>query len=165
MAMNKNGKIKGKFNIIDCLVILLLAAVVVGIVVRYGSKMTTAVKSDEEFRYVVRIEGVKAETVNALQQKGKITDKRSEMDLGEIVEISEAEPTRSNAETADGQIVQAPQPERYTVEVTVKTKGKESDNSYITADSNELSAGSVIDIYSKYVHTSGRIISVEKTGR
>lgn len=159
--MNKNGKIKGKFNIIDLLVIILIAAVVVGIAVRYGSSVTTAVKSDEEFEYVVKVESVRMFTIDALEKKGKVTDKKSTLDLGEIIDV-QYEQTKYQSTTAAGKIIFADQPERYTAYVTIRTRGKESDNSYITADSNELSVGRMTEIFSKYVHTSGTILSVEK---
>jgi hypothetical protein len=159
--MDRNGKIKGKFNVIDLLVILLLIAVVIGICVRFGSKVTTAVKSDEEFEYVVKLDSVRQYTIDALEKKGKLSDKKATVDLGEIVSV-ESEPAEFLSETADGRMVYAEQPERYTVYVTIKTRGKESDNSYITADSNELSVGRTTEIYSKYVHTSGQIMSVKK---
>lgn len=159
--MNKDGKIKGKFNIIDLLAIILVVAVAVGLVVRFKSTVTTAVKSDEGFVYTVKVTGVKNYTVEALEKKGKVTDKKSEMDLGEITEVV-AEPCTTEAERADGKIVNAEQPERYNVTVTIKTRGKEAENSYITADSNELSVGRNTDIYTKYVHTTGKIMSVEK---
>ena len=38
--MDKNGKIGGKISIIDILVVILIVAVIAGIGVRYGSKIT-----------------------------------------------------------------------------------------------------------------------------
>lgn len=159
--MNKDGRIKGKFNIIDLLVILLIAAVIVGIAVRFGSSVTTAVKSDEEFEYVVKVESVRQYTIDALEKKGKLSDKKATVDLGEIVDV-QAQPSEFLSQTADGEVVYAKQPGRYTALVTIRTKGKESGNSYIMADSNELSVGRTTEIFSKYVHTSGTIMSVEK---
>ena len=159
--MNKDGKIKGKFNIIDLLVILLIIAVAIGIAARFGSSVTTAVKSDEEFEYVVKVESVRQYTIDALQKKGKVTDKKSTLDLGEIIDV-EYEKTKFTSSTADGRIVDASQPDRFTAFVTIRTRGKESDNSYITADSNELSVGRNTEIYTKYVHTTGMIMSVDK---
>ena len=159
--MNKNGKIKGKFNVIDMLVILLLIAMTVGIAVRFSSSVTTAVQSDEEFEYVMKVESVRDFTIKALEKKGKVTDKKSTMDLGEITDVT-SEPTMFLSTTAEGKVKYAPQPERFTAYVTIRTRGKESDNSYITADSNELSVGRNTELYSKYVHTSGTIISVKK---
>ena len=162
--MNKDGKSKGKFNIIDVLAVILVIAVILGLAVRFKSSVTTAVKSDEEFIYTVRVEGVRDYTIDALKKGGKLTDKKSEKDLGEIVSVEE-EPSKVQSERADGKIVLADQPDRYTAIVTIKTRGKESDNSYITADSNELSVGRTTEIYSKYVHTSGKIMSVEKISK
>lgn len=159
--MNKDGKIKGKFNVIDLLVIILVIAVIGGIFWRFGSSITTAVRSEEEFVYKIQVEGVKSYTVDALKKGGKVTDKNSNIDLGEILDVT-VEPAKKQEECADGRIVNALQPERYTATVTVKTHGKESDNSYITADSNELSVGRKSDFYTKYVHTTGNIMSVEK---
>ncbi len=157
----KDGKIKGKFNIIDALAILLVIVVAIGLIVRFGSSVTTAVKSDEEFVYTVKVSAVKDFTVRALEQKGKVTDNKSELDLGEITDIT-VEPAKTQRERADGRYVTAEQPERYDVIVTIATRGKEAENSYITADSNELSVGRNVDIYTKYVHTTGKIMSVKK---
>lgn len=157
----KDGKIKGKFNIIDLLAILLVFAVIVGVAVRFGSSMTTAVKSDEEFIYTMKVEAVRDYTIKAIEKAGKVTDKNSTIDLGEIINV-EVMPAEERAERADGKVVMAPKPERYTALVTIKTHGKEAQNSYITADSNELSVGRKAELYSKYVHTTGKIMSVEK---
>lgn len=159
--MNKDGKIKGKFNIIDILAIVLVLVVIAGIVWRFGSSVTTAVQSDSEFVYTVRVEGIRDCTIKALEKKGKITDKNSTMDLGEILNV-EVEPATTNVQLVDGTTITGQLPERYKATVTIKTYGKESDNSYITADSNELSVGRTTEIISKYVHTSGKIMSVEK---
>ncbi len=159
--MNKDGKIKGKFNIIDVIAIVLVAVVIVGIVWRFGSDVTTSVKSDCEFTYTVRVEGVRDYTIKALEKGGKVTNKDSSMDLGEIANV-EVMPAETASQRVDGAIVKSELPDRYTAMVTINTYGKESDNSYIAADSNELSVGSSTEIFTKYVHTSGRIISVEK---
>ena len=166
--MNKDGKIKGKFNIIDILVIILIAAVIVGIGIRYGSKITRAVKSDEEFEYVVKVESVRQFTIDALEEtmntESHLTDKKSTIDLGTITDIK-TEDTKLIAQKVDGSMVYAPQEDRKTAYVTIRTRGKESDNSYITADSNELSVGGHTEILSKYVHTSGLVTKVEKINK
>ena len=159
--MNKDGKINGKFNIIDILAIVLVLVVIVGIVWRFGSSVTTAVKSDSEFTYVVKVEGVRDYTIKALEKGGRVTDKNSTMDLGEIVDVA-VMPATTISETATGNVISTELPGRYSAMITIKTYGKESDNSYIAADSNELSVGRTTNIFSKYVHTSGIIMSVEK---
>ena len=157
--MDKNGKIKGKVSIIDILVILLIVVVIAGIAARYGSKITTAVKSDKQFEYVLRVENVREYTVNALNKKGKVTDKKSEKDLGEIVDVQVENATQQSI-TASGEVKNPETPGRYTCFVTIRATGKESDDNYILNDSTELSVGRNIDLYSKYVKTSGDIKSV-----
>ena len=158
--MDKNGKIKGKVSIIDILVILLIVVVIVGIGARYGSRITSAVQSDKEFEYVLRVENVREYTVNALQRKGKITDKKSEKDLGEITDVRVENATQQSV-TASGEVMFSELPDRYTCFVTIIGKGKESDDNYILNDTTELSVGRNIDLYSKYVKTSGDIASVK----
>lgn len=159
MILDKNGKIGGKFSIIDAGVILIVLVVILGIFVRFGSGMTTAVKSDKEFEYKVEVTGVRKQTIDALNKKGKITDKNSVMDLGEITDV-EIVPTQFQSTTASGEIIVTDLPERYTCHVTIRARGKESADSYVMHDSTELSVGREIDIYSKYAKTLGNIVSV-----
>ena len=159
--MNRDGKIKGKFNIIDVLVIILVIVAIAGIVIRFSSKITDSVKSDATFVYTVKVSSVRNYTIDALQKKGKVTNKKSDMDVGEIIDVVIA-PSETQSERADGKIVYSEQPDRYDATVTIKAHGQEASNSYITADSDDLSVGRVIDIYTKYVHTSGKVMSVTK---
>lgn len=158
--MDKNGKIAGKVSVIDILVIVLIIAVIAGIAARYGSKITSSVKSSEEFEYVLRVENVRQFTVNALEKKGKITDKKSEKDLGEIVDVQVEKSTQQSI-TADGRVTMPEIPDRYTCYVTIRSTGRESDDNYILDDSTELSVGRNIDLISKYAKTSGDIVSVK----
>lgn len=70
--MDKNGKIGGKVSIIDILVVVLVVAVIVGIVARYGSSVTGAVKSNKQFEYVLKVESVRQYTVDALEKKARL---------------------------------------------------------------------------------------------
>ena len=157
--MDKNGKIAGKVSIIDILVILLVVVVIAGISARYGSSITGAVKSQKQFEYVLKVENVREYTVNALKRMGKVTDKKSEMDLGEIVDVQVEDATMQST-TASGEIKNSAMPDRYSCVVTIRSVGKESADNYILDDSTELSVGRNIDLYTKYVKTSGDIKSV-----
>lgn len=160
MILDKNGKIGGKISIIDIAAILLVIVVAAGIVMRYGNSITAAVESDKLFEYTVRVASVRSYTVTALEKKGKITDKRSEQDLGEITDVKTVD-AEFQSTTADGNIVETNLPDRYTCLVTIQARGKESEDGYIMNDTTELSVGRSVDIYSKYVKTSGEIMSVK----
>lgn len=158
--MDKNGKIGGKISIIDILAVILIIVVIAGIWARYGSKITTAVRSSETFEYTLRVENVRKYTIDALEKRGRVTDKKSEKNLGEIVDVRYEQATQQST-TANGQVVMPAVPDRYTCFVTIQAVGRESDDNYILDDSTELSVGRTIDLYSKYVKTSGTIESVK----
>ena len=98
--------------------------------------------------------------MDALEKKGKVTDKKSEKDLGEIVDV-QVENATLQSTTASGELKNPELPGRYTCYVTIRATGKESDDNYILEDSTELSVGRNVDLYSKYVKTSGDIKSVK----
>lgn len=126
--MNKDGKIKGKFNIIDVLAILLVIVAIAGIAIRFGSKITDSVKSDATFVYTVNVSGVRDYTIDALQKKGKVTNKKSNMDVGEIIDVV-VEPSETQSERADGKLVYSELPDRYDATITIKARGQEATNS------------------------------------
>lgn len=157
--MDKNGKIAGKVSIVDIFVAILILVVAAGIAARYGTGITNAVKSEKEFEYVLKVENVREYTVEALKRMGAVTDKRSEKKLGEVVDV-QVENATMQSTTAGGEIKNAPMPGRYSCIVTIRSTGKESADNYILDDSTELSVGRNIDLYTKYVKTSGDIKSV-----
>lgn len=158
--MDKNGKIGGKISIIDIGVLVLIIAAAIGLVIRFTSGTTTAVTSNETFRYVVKVNMVREYTVNALQKRGITTDKKAEMVLGEIKDVK-VEDSKIQSTTASGKIEWSNLPDKYTCYVTIEAEGRESEDGYILDDTTELSVGRSVDIITKNVKTSGEIISVD----
>ena len=149
-----------KINVIDFAVILVVIVAIVGFAVRFRCSATDYVTSDIKFRYVMKIEGVRNFTVDALEKKGVVTDKKSMINVGEIVDVI-VEGNTNIATLTDGSVVSAPVPERYTCYVTIEAIGRESDGKYILDDTTELAVGRTTELISKFVHTSGTIESIE----
>lgn len=160
MLLDKNGKIKGKFSIVDAAVIVLVLVVIAGICVRYSSVVTGAVKSSESFRYVVKVPSVRVYTLNALVVGDNVTDKQSSKVLGKIVDVK-SETATHTATTADGRIIQAQIADRLDCYVTIEAEGKESNESYLLHDSTELSVGREVELYTERCKTTGEITFVE----
>lgn len=160
MIIDKKGKLFGKISIIDLAVIVVIIAAVIGIGIRFFGGTAKTVKADKTFEYVVKVEGVRDYTVDALKKKGKITDKKYSKEIGEITNV-DVDNVNFQSTTADGNIVFVDLPERKTCYVTIRSTGKESDNSYFAGDDSEISAGRQFAIYSKYVDTSGIIQNVD----
>ena len=158
--MDKNGRIGGKVSIIDIAVILLILAAAAGIGMRFLSKTTTAATSNVKLQYTIKITAVRAFTVDALKKGDLITDKKSEKDLGRIVNIEEAE-SKVQSTTASGQIKWSTLPDKFNCTITIESNARESEEGYILDDTTEVSVGRTVDVYTKYVKTSGEITSVK----
>lgn len=158
--MDKQGRIKGKFSIIDIAVIFLIIAAVAGFVMRFGTSVTKSVTSDVKFRYVIRVEGVRDYTVEALNKKGVVTDKRALEYVGDVVDVK-TEDARMQSVLSNGEIKWTELPERYNCYITIEANGRESEDGYVLSDTTELSVGRTVELITKYVHTTGTIESVE----
>ncbi|MCH5186160.1 MAG: DUF4330 domain-containing protein [Oscillospiraceae bacterium] len=157
--MDKNGKIFGKVSIIDIGFVLVIAAVIFGAYMRFSSGAGKLVTTPTKFEYVVKVSNVRQFTVDALIKKGYITDKKYEAVLGEIVDVK-VEEAHMESVTAEGEVVDTALPERYTCYVTIRSDGKEGQNGYFNAKNDEISVGRNLNIYTKYVSTSGGIESI-----
>lgn len=160
MIIDKNGKLFGKINIIDLAVILAVIVVAVGVIVRFTGGAGKIVTEGTKIEYTVRVQGVRQYTVDALQKKGIITNKKYTAVVGEIKDVV-VTPAKQRAVTANGQLVQAELPERYDCLVTIECDGKESSSGYFNSNNDELSTGRDYEIYSKYVSTNGLITGVK----
>ena len=158
--MNKNGKLFGKINIIDLLVLAAVLVLAVGIGARFVTSASENAKEKTSFEYVVKIEEVRKYTVDALLKKGIVSNPKTDEFIGEITDVT-FEPSTKQHITAEGKAVNAEIPERYNCYVTVSAEGKESDMSYFVGSDIELSVGTTMTMATKYVNSSGKVISIE----
>lgn len=161
MIIDKNGKLFGKINIIDLLVILLIIGAGIGFGLRFVSTAADNVRSQTKLTYVVEVENIRSYAVDALQKKGIATDTKTKNIIGEIVDVS-ASAMKTQALKADGTTVFAEVPGKYSARVTVTADGRESDRGYFVGENIELSVGSSVSLSTKYVNTSGKVISITK---
>lgn len=160
MIMDKSGKLFGKLNIIDLAVILAVIAVIAGITLRFMGGTSRLVTENTQIEYTVRVKNVRSYTVDALQQKGVVTNKKYTAETGQITNV-EVLPATHRSVTAEGKVIEASMPERYDCIVTITANGKETSSGYFDSDNNEISTGREQEINSKYVHTTGTIESIK----
>ena len=159
MIIDKNGRLFGKLNIIDLAVILAVIAVIAGIFVRFTGGAGKIVTASKKIEFEVKVEGVRDFTVNALDKKGFVTDKRYNVVTGEIEDVNTVDAVFESTKS-DGTIVKAPMEDRFTCYVTIVTDGKESDSGYFDTNNEDIAVGRDYTIYSKYVTTTGIITKV-----
>lgn len=158
--MYKNGKLFGKINIIDLVVLLLVLVFIIGMVIRVGGTKTGEITTKAGFEYVVKVENIRDFTVKALEEKGDVFEDVNNVKVGEITDVT-VEPYKGEGVKADGKRVYAEVPGRFTAYVTVKCEGTCVDGVYYDAVKTDIGTGRGHKICTEKVSTNGAIISVK----
>lgn len=157
--IDENGRINGKFSIVDLAVILLLLACIAAV----GLKMRTSQTvrgGDRVIEYAVRIENIRDMSVNAMNQNREgVIDAETKYALGDIIDVDTA-PARVLVQTNDGDFQFAEYDNRYDAVITLRTEGTETDDGYYAASGKQLAVGDTIGVNNGYVQFFGEVISV-----
>lgn len=147
-----------KFNIIDILVVLIIIVFGIGIGIRFINGKT--IKNQKEITYVVEVENVKDFTLKALEKSDLLTDEKTGTVLGTILSVEE-NIYKKEEQTSSGELVSAEVPERYGCTVTIKATAKENEGKFMLDEKTEVVPGKEILVITKYVKTTGKVISVK----
>ena len=156
----KNGKILGKINIIDLLVIIAAVAAVLGIAIRVATFSSDSTTGTVPFEFVVKVEGVREYSVQGLQKGGKIYSEKEDALVGEITNFV-VEPAKYDLVMLDGERKMIERPDRFSAYVTVKANGVMRNGRYCDAVETPIGAGAEYKLCSKYVSTNGEVVSVK----
>ena len=116
--LDDRGRLFGKVNIVDLLVLLVIIAVVVFAVVR----MTGTSSKTVPVRVTYVVEAVRQASVDALQAKGTVTDDGG-TELGKVQDVT-VTPTLVEVPTADGQLKAVESPVFNDVSIVVLGQGR-----------------------------------------
>ena len=155
----KDGKIAGKINIIDLLVIIAVIVAVAGVIFRVATLNDKNTSGTVSFEYVVKVEGVREFTVQGLEKGGEIFSSDDKL-VGEIENVT-VEPAEYDLITLDGKRKMIERSDRYTAYVTVKANGVMRGGRFCDAVETPLGVGSDYKVASKYVSTNGKVISLK----
>ena len=146
-------KIKARFNIIDVLIILVLAAVL-WVFANYAS-VEPAQNNAAMVQYTVEIKGIREENVGAFAEGDEITGDKGGGVIGKIVSVGEYENETAITENIrTGEFNVSEIPNRYTVRLVIESPCvKNADG--ITVDNTDIKVGKSINIKTdKYVSKS-----------
>lgn len=156
----KNGKIFGKINLVDFLVVLVLVLFAAGVGIRLTSSAPTQKNSGANYEITLSVKGVRKYTADALEKMGKLTDNNGNDIIGEIVSV-ETTPYELQVGNAKGELNITTMPERYTCTVKIRTEsGFEKDDRRFISDGIELAVGRGMDIVTRELKTTGAITEV-----
>lgn len=155
----KNGKVFGKINIIDFLVVLVIVVVIAGIGYRLFSSKGNEATDIKQFEFVVRVEGVRDMTIDALEKKGKVYASKNNIEIGEITDVK-VEPFMQSTVSFEGKRSFIEVPEYYTAYITISSEGTISNGQHYDNDKTAIDSGRGYVISSRHVATHGEIVSI-----
>lgn len=157
--MNK-GKLSGKINIVDMLVVIILIFAVTVTIFKFNfSAHSDVTTTNAKAQYTICTKQVRMFTVNQLVAGDKVFDEESGKCVGEITDVS-YEPAYDYVIKTDGTPAYSPVPEKYDVKVTVQTDCVVNDKG-INANGKFLYYNQKGMYYTKRVQIESQVIELE----
>ena len=156
MAIRK----KGKFNIIDAVVIVVIVVLIAGAVYKFrGLEKTSTNTSMETVSYEMTIESLRDYAFNNLQVGDTVFDYTPSKAIGTITNI-EWKDAVEPFYTIDGQTVDGTVENRYDAVVTLEAQASQTDGVYFIDRTYELCVNSNRKIYTKYADCTATITGI-----
>ena len=150
--IDNKGKLFGKINIIDFIVVLIIAIAVILSAIKFNINPVKNNVNETTFQYTLEVKGVRNFTVDAFQKGDLIYEGKTENLLGTIVDIKTTHAQKYLAD-ATGEIVLAEVPEQYDLSLTIECNGVKSDKGLETPTGEKISLNKTINIFNKYCKT------------
>jgi hypothetical protein len=140
--IDNKGKIFGLINIIDLLVILLIVAIVARFALKSGSNPITVETKD--IQVVLHVNEVRDATANVIKEGDIVRETKTNLVLGKVTKVA-VRPAETLVETADGRVVNYPNPVLKDVDITITGTGTAGENAVVVGNS-EVRIGTILTI-------------------
>ncbi len=120
--IDKKGRIFGKINIVDIIVILLLIFAVVAVGIKF-KKVQTTQGGDKTIEYTVRVERLRQISIDEIEREYKnIQDAETKKAIGNIVSVEKTS-ARELVRLENGEYTFTQYDDKYDLIITLQTKG------------------------------------------
>lgn len=150
---------KGKFNVVDVLVALVVLALIVLGAYKLFFVNRGVAEQNGEIEYQILVEKVRIPTAEAFVEGQVVRDVQSNTVLGKIVK-REISPAKEAVPTADGRLVLAEVPEKYNVLLTLSSRAVVSENN-VMVGSVEVKIGAQVKIKTNLASSTGVIYGLK----
>ena len=150
-----------KINIFDIATIVLLLALCFAAYFKFNINEHT--KTDAHMstiEYKIKFLGLRKYSLDTFKSGDDVYDSQTKLQIGTIKKI-ESVPSQIILETSKGDADLATNPYKYDIELTIDTKGMETDKAYFADRSVELKVGSSKQIETLYIRSTGTITDVK----
>lgn len=158
--IDEQGKLFGKFNIVDLVVVVAFLVLIGGAGFRMmnGASITeTTFSNTQTVQFVVKIERVR--DFGMLRNGDVIYDKDSGKALGTIVNV-EKEQAQDRIALDDGSVVLGDTQDRFNFYLTIETDGEVNERGTFANPTFQLLRGSKKAMHTKYSEFTGAIFDI-----
>ena len=159
---NKNNKLFGLFNIVDLLIIVIVIAVLlVGVKIIRGNSQNSALVSEQnkEIKYVVNSQNQNIEAVKYVKVGDKVYNSVDSRYVGVVAAVDYTEQITPKFNPNTGVYEEYKIPNKYSINITIKGNGIESDENVIVEGSN-IKIGSQLNVKGKGYVFVGYIVDI-----
>lgn len=158
--IDEKGRLFGKLNIIDLLIVLIIFAGIFGINYKLGFiKQIGAGDSQKRAEVKLWVKNIAPYTVDAISEGDAVKEVKSNTVIGKIIK-KEVRPTKDVGTDASGKWVISEVPERYDVFITLETSTS-TVNQDIKLGSKEAKVGAGLDVKGPKFQVTSYVIGVE----
>lgn len=150
-----------RFNLIDFLAVVIIAAIVIGVVWNLaGDKISSKVSDKEEISYTVKVSHVLPEVAEEIKDRlpSQLVDSDAYID-GEVTAM-EISPSATTSVNSKGEAVAAVDESRYDLMFTITARVEADEDTY-TVGTQEIRIGKDYKVQSRLFELNGQIQAVE----
>ncbi|OQB13248.1 MAG: hypothetical protein BWY15_01878 [Firmicutes bacterium ADurb.Bin193] len=160
--IDSNGRIFGKINIVDLIVIIAVIIALAGVYIRFFGGPAKTIAVDTRFYYTFKVSSIRESNLEALKKSiGKkfFLNERISGEMGRLLSV-EASNAESVIEMANGELKKAGIPDRYDAILTFEMTGRVNDRGFFSPSLEDISAGIIYNIKGKYNALTGNVLRV-----
>ena len=171
MIIDKKGKLFGKINIVDLVVVLVVIVAVVGVVATKMKLENSKILADESNMFIkssaqmekleiaLQVKEVRAVTRDAIIVGDDVYLTANDKILGTVSKV-ESTPAIRTVVGNNGTVYTAEVPERYDVTIYVEVEGKKKEEGYYTESNVQILYGRDMGIKTSTVQTTPKVCGV-----
>ncbi len=162
MITDNKGKVFGKLNIIDLLIIFIVLIAIVSTVFKFSfsSQKEASVKKNDIVECMLKVENVRMYTINAFDEGVDVYDESTAKVIGKIKKF-EYEPSMQYLTKNDGSVVKSVMPERYNAYITLECPVKSTKEGYILNGNNLITNLSTLRVSTNKVEVVSKVINIK----
>ncbi len=160
MIIDQKGKLFGKINIVDLLIILFVLVAVGATVYKFQFSAHKDVNTaDGQIEYTLKVQGVRDFTANQFAVGDEVFDKETNKSIGTITGIRQ-EDAEEFVNMADGTFVMQTIPDKFDLYITIVSDARMNDEGYFANGTKQIGAYSTLNVYTQKVEVYAQVQDV-----